>query len=495
MFVDMDSVKISLIFEGAFRCFILSSPKGPRKTKEGSPQTTPKKRSVIDTLFGRRKKSKGGPESPPGASSSGNDQDKEHQEKKAEASPSSKDTEMRETPETNPAAPDTSDDTGVKDASEPLGDVANLQPEVKGTSDGAEIKPATEAVVSAEVEGSKDGPETKQESEGKESTEVGDSSGADTKHETESKAATGEEEETGNVEGKPTAEAESREDIEETSQAAADAAKEVPVETQEAKEEPVSIESAASEKGKENVEGPKEEEVENQDSDKEAVKRAHTEPSEEEANSQPSPKKKKTSGIFGGFFARRKSKKTKDLGSASASAEGDKVQEQQDAPPAIESNVTDAGAEKGQEDATSPKSEVTESETSQAVGQTLETVEEELTDKEKKEGKEAETTATDKLEEGISEEADATSEIKTTNVEGKHDGPEGAVTQIDSVGEKYAESKTEVSDTAAPESVIVAEDKGKDTESKPEDKDKERGGRFAFHYKYCQGNVKSALNL
>ena len=479
MFVDMDSVTILLSFEGAFRCFILSSPKGPRKPKEVSPQTTPKKRSVIDTLFGRRKKSKGSPESPPGASSSGKDEDKEHQEKEAEASPVGKDTEMKETPETNPAASDTSDDTCVKDASEPLDDVANVQPEVKGTSDGAEVKPATGAVVSAEVMDGKDGPETEQEIEGKESTEVGDSSGADAKHETESKAAAGEEEETGNVEEKPT-EVESQEDVEETSQAA-NASKEVPVETQEAKEEPVSMESTLPEKGKENIEEPNEEEVENKDSDKEAVKRAHTEPSEEEANSQPSPKKKKTSGIFGGFFARRKSKKSKDLGSASASAEkaeGDKVQEQQDAPPTIESNTTDAGAEKGQEDATSPKSVVTESVTSQSVGQTLESVEEELTDEEKLCGKEEETTATGKLEEGISEEADATLEIKTTTVEDKYDDAEEAVTQIASVGEKCAESKTEVSNAAAPESAIVAEDKGKDIESKPEDKGKEKGGRL-----------------
>ena len=69
--------------------YFLSSPKTQQKHKEGgSPQLSPSKtRSVIDSLFGRNKKPKGGPESPQRSSASVHDAEKESQQSPPESTP------------------------------------------------------------------------------------------------------------------------------------------------------------------------------------------------------------------------------------------------------------------------------------------------------------------------------------------------------------------------------------------------------------------------
>ena len=69
--------------------YFLSSPKTQQKHKEGgSPQLSPSKtRSVIDSLFGRNKKPKGGPESPQRCSASVHDAEKESQQSPPESTP------------------------------------------------------------------------------------------------------------------------------------------------------------------------------------------------------------------------------------------------------------------------------------------------------------------------------------------------------------------------------------------------------------------------
>ena len=377
-----------------FPCFNLSSPKDQRKTKEGSPQTPPKKRSVIDTLFGRRRKSKGGPESPPGAGDNGKEEDKENQPKLPESNPSSEDAEKNKIPESSPVTPKGNEDTAVEDAAKPL---------ENGTS--------------AEVEDTS-GAEIKQETEGKGSTEVQDTTGADVKQEAEGKAAAVVEEGGEDVKVKPTVAEQSEEGIKEETMQDPKESKESETEPQDAKEESVPVESIPPEKEKKNAEEPKGEQSENEDS-KDAVKQAHTEHSEEEKTSQPSPKKKKTSGILGGLFARRKSKKSKDLGDASPTAEkaqSDNVEEQQDGSPSaqptsectgtveggadqgVAPDAGDATAMNGQEDTATPKQEVSEGVTSPTVDQTVENVKKDLTDNEIVGRQETETTETEKPE-------------------------------------------------------------------------------------------------
>lgn len=69
--------------------YFLSSPKTQQKHKEGgSPQLSPSKtRSVIDSLFGRNKKPKGGSESPQRSSASVHDAEKESQQSPPESTP------------------------------------------------------------------------------------------------------------------------------------------------------------------------------------------------------------------------------------------------------------------------------------------------------------------------------------------------------------------------------------------------------------------------
>ena len=306
-----------------------------------------------------------------------------------ESSPSGKDAEKEQGPaESSSPAPGVSADTAVKDADEPLENKTSAE---KGETSGADDK---------------------QETEGKEAASVEEGGG-----DIGIKRAVAEG--GGDVEIKPAVAEQSEESIKDETIQDPEVPKQAEMEPQDVKEESVPVESAPQEKNKQSAEEPRDEHS------KEGTKRVHAEPSEEETSQQPSPKKKKSAGIFGGFFARRKSRKSikggaKD-GSASPpaeKAEGDKVEEPQDASAttqptggvtetlenslADQGEVPDAAATKEQEDAVAPQQEVTEGMISVAVDQTLESVKEEVADKDKTDaaigGQEAKTIVTEKPE-------------------------------------------------------------------------------------------------
>ena len=181
-----------------FPCLNFSSPKGQRKSREGSPQTQPKKRSVIEALFGRHKKSKGGPESPPSTSPTGKDE-KEEQQEPPEADTSSKDAEKEKLPE---------------------------QPESGSVVPGAEGDSTCNA-------------DNKQETEGKEPAAVA--------------------EENGEVEVKPAVAEQSEEGVKDEMVQGIEEPKQAETEPQGVKEASTVVESVPHEKNKESTEEPKDE--------------------------------------------------------------------------------------------------------------------------------------------------------------------------------------------------------------------------------------------
>ena len=340
--------------------------------------------------------------------------------------------------------------------------------------------------------------------------EVGDTSGADNKQETEGKPEAAVEEGGGEVEVKPAVAEPSEEGIkEETVQDS-----EMPKQAEDGKEESVPVEGVPQEKDKECPEEPKAKELEDKDS-KEAVKRAHSEPPEEETSPEPAQKKKKSTGILDGFFARRKSKKSND-GAASSPAEkeqGDKVEQRQDesvsTQPAGEvtgklengtdqgmaPDARDAAGSKGQEDSASPQQEVTEGVISAAVDQTVESAKEEVADKDKVDASiGAEATVSDKpeMESGTVAEKPGAKEIESAVSEDIRPSPSAdkaakdvslqetpePVTAQDNQAkaqpdeEHLIQPKVEVNNMAA----VETEDKPKVDEPKTEETGKVTGG-------------------
>ena len=165
--------------------------------------------------------------------------------------------------------------------------------------------------------------------------------------------------------------------------------KQAETEPQSVKEASTVVESVPHEKNKESTEEPKDEQP------KEGNKQAQTDSPDGETSSQPTPKKKKSTGIFGGLFARRKSRKSKDAAASPPEEEaGNKVEELQEAgvltQPTDEAAGTDQGVApdvaaviEGQQDSTNLQKEATEGAITPAVDQNVESVKEEISDSDK----------------------------------------------------------------------------------------------------------------
>ena len=212
----------------------------------------------------------------------------------------------------------------------------------------------------------------------------------DNKQETEGKEPAAETEGNGEVEVQPAVAEQSEEGVKDKTLQDVEESKQAEIEAQDGKGDSAAVESMPQEKEKENTGEPKDEQP------KEGDKQAQTDSPEGETSSQPTPKKKKSTGLFGGFFARRKSRKTKDAAASPPEEKADdKVEEPQDegvsTPSTGEVAGTDQGvapaaaaaANEGQLDAANPQNEATEGAIIPAVNQTVESAKEEISDSDK----------------------------------------------------------------------------------------------------------------
>lgn len=212
----------------------------------------------------------------------------------------------------------------------------------------------------------------------------------DNKQETEGKEPAAVTEGNGEVEVQPAVAEQSEEGVKDKTLQGVEEPKQAEIEAQDGKGDSAVVESMPQEKEKESSGEPKDEQS------KEGDKQAQTDSPEGETSSQPTPKKKKSTGIFGGFFARRKSRKSKDAAESPPEEKADdKVEELQDAgvsmQPTGDVTGTDQGvapaaaadANEGQQDPANPQNEATEGAIIPAVDQTVESVKEEISDSDK----------------------------------------------------------------------------------------------------------------
>ncbi|XP_068698174.1 uncharacterized protein [Montipora foliosa] len=324
-----------------------SSPKGQHKPiRQGSPQTPPKKKTVLGSLLGRPKKLKGGPENPAGPFTDGKgDKNKEQKglpEAATVAENSEKENVEKPSEASSVAGVDSANET-EKDTAEPLENEKN--PDVENVG-----------VIKTE-KGTEDEEEAVEQED---------------------------------VDGKPAVMKVDEEGIKAKTVGAEDEPKQDEKDLQDVTEDSVAAKNVKNSDG--STEGPK-----NEDS-KEAVQstsesRGST-GKEVHSSGVPTAKKSKSAGIFGGFFARRKSKKsTSPSEGKTVEKKEDKIEESQhvDSSAQLSGEVSgteqgtssDGAAAKGEQDLTVPPKVVTEDDHHPAADETTDSGVSEIVDKDK----------------------------------------------------------------------------------------------------------------
>lgn len=325
-----------------------------------------------------------------------------------------------------------------------------------------------------------------------------DTIGTDDKREIEGKEAPAVEG-GGEVETKPFAVEQGEESVKDETTQDSGEPKEVGTEPKEVKED--ATESTPHKTVKESTEESKDE------GSKEPVRQTETDSPEEETKPHPTLKKKNSTGLFGGFFARRKSRKSKD---SEASHPEEKTSDKEEEPQATASSalseVEDTGteqgvapdnaAEKGLEDSATPKQEAPEGVISPAVDQTVESAKEEIADKDKVDaptvGEKTVATVVEKLEEEsvLPEDVQESSEEPSPSEEAgdmaeksaeETEKPlEAGDRQPKEEGEHLVQPKVEVNNVATGK-VEAVEDKPEVDEPKNDDAVKGTGTWFYFN--------------